>query len=442
MATINPTASRSGGNRLAAFIVLAMLLGVLAGWLINQHYVTIDPKYIKVFSDLFLNAIKMIIAPLVLSTLTVGIAQMGSGSAIGRVGLKAIAWFVVASFISLLLGMFFANVLQPGVGNIAPALGTVSKDLTDLQGKAQGTDFITFLTKNVVPTSIFKAGADNMLLQIVVFSMLFGVALSSLGSKGKLLVDMLDQVSHVMIKMTTYVMKAAPIAVFAAMSSVIAERGLPFLNTMAKFMGFFYIALIVLWVLLVFVGYLFLGGRVFALVREIKEAFFLSFATASSEAAYPKILDALDRFGVSRKISTFVLSLGYSFNLDGSMMYCTFASIFIAQLYEIPMTLQVQFGMLMFLMLTSKGMAGIPSASLVVILGALQQFGLPQEGMILIFAIDRFLDMGRSATNAVGNSIAAAVIGKWEGELLSVDAAAKRALSIKHEAEATVEHHL
>ena len=237
-------------------------------------------------------------------------------------------------------------------------------------------------------------------------------------------------------------MKAAPLAVFAAMATVVADKGLAVLLTYGKFMGSFYIALFVLWALLVFVGYLFLGKRVFTLLKEIKEAFFLSFATASSEAAYPKILDALDRFGVNRKISSFVMPLGYSFNLDGSMMYCTFAALFISQFYNLPLTTSQQIQMLLILMVSSKGMAGIPSASLVVIAGTLAQFGLPLEGMLLILGIDRFLDMGRSATNAVGNSIASAVIGKWEGELLSVEDAAKRASMIQEEANATLDHHV
>jgi Na+/H+-dicarboxylate symporter len=245
-----------------------------------------------------------------------------------------------------------------------------------------------------------------------------------------------------MIKLTGYVMKAAPLAVFAAISSVVAEKGLSVLITYGKFMGSFYIALFVLWALLIAVGYVFLGKRVFTLMREVKEAFFLSFATASSEAAYPKILDALDRFGVSRKISSFVMPLGYSFNLDGSMMYCTFASLFIAQFYGIELPMGTQIAMLFTLMVTSKGMAGIPSASLVVIAGTLAQFNLPVEGMLLILGVDRFLDMGRSATNAVGNSIASAVVAKWEGELLPEDQAAKRALDIQAEAAATMDHHL
>ena len=446
MANINRNA-KSGSGRLAVYIVVAMILGIIFGWMVNQKMITIDMSYIGLLSTLFLRAIKMIIAPLVFSTLVVGIAQMGQGSAVGRVGLKALLWFVTASVVSLFLGLVFANLFQPGVGSTLTALTPeqIAAGKDKLAGFSQGvkdSGFVAFITAQLIPTSFVDAAAGNKLLQIVFFSVFFGVALGALGNKGHGLVDLLDQLSHVMIKLTGYVMKAAPLAVFAAISSVVAEKGLSVLVTYGKFMGSFYIALFALWSLLIAVGYVFLGKRVFTLMREVKEAFFLSFATASSEAAYPKILDALDRFGVSRKISSFVMPLGYSFNLDGSMMYCTFASLFIAQFYGIELSTGTQIAMLFTLMVTSKGMAGIPSASLVVIAGTLAQFGLPVEGMLLILGVDRFLDMGRSATNAVGNSIASAVVAKWEGELLPEDQAAKRALDIQAEAAATMDHHL
>jgi len=261
--------------------------------------------------------------------------------------------------------------------------------------------------------------ANNEILQIVVFSMFFGVALAALGEKGKTLVKSIDELSHVMLKITGYVMKLAPLAVLAAMAATVAVNGLEILLKFAVFMGDFYIGLFLLWGLLILAGFLVLGPRVFKLLVLIKEAFLLSFATASSEAAYPKILDALDRFGVKRKISSFVMPMGYSFNLDGSMMYCTFATLFIAQAYNIQLPLGTQITMLLILMLTSKGMAGVPRASLVVIAATLNQFNIPEAGLLLILGVDTFLDMGRSATNAVGNSIATAVVGKWEGELLS-----------------------
>ncbi|HGF4016799.1 TPA: dicarboxylate/amino acid:cation symporter, partial [Burkholderia cenocepacia] len=276
--------------------------------------------------------------------------------------------------------------------------------------------------------------------QIVVFSMFFGVALAALGDRGKVLIAAIDQLSHVMLKITGYVMKLAPLAVMAAMAATVAVNGLSVLLKFAVFMGDFYVSLFLLWALLVCAGLVFLGPRVFKLLVLIKEAFMLSFATASSEAAYPKILDALDRFGVKRKISSFVMPMGYSFNLDGSMMYCTFASLFIAQAYNMHLSLGTQITMLLVLMLTSKGMAGVPRASLVVIAATLHQFGLPEAGLLLILGVDTFLDMGRSATNAVGNSIASAVVAKWEGQLLSEAEAEANAARIEAEQEATIAH--
>ncbi|HEY2628150.1 MAG TPA: cation:dicarboxylase symporter family transporter, partial [Usitatibacter sp.] len=258
----------------------------------------------------------------------------------------------------------------------------------------------------------------------------FGIALASLGEKAKTLVAAIDELSHAMLKITGYVMKLAPIAVLCAMAATVATNGLGILLKFAVFMGDFYIGLIILWCLLVTAGFVVLGPRIFRLLVLIKEAFMLSFATASSEAAYPKILDALDRFGVNRKISSFVMPMGYSFNLDGSMMYCTFATLFIAQAYDIHLPIGTQVTMLLILMLTSKGMAGVPRASLVVIAATLNQFGIPEAGLLLILGVDTFLDMGRSATNAIGNSIASAAVAKWEGELMPADAAEKHALKL------------
>jgi Na+/H+-dicarboxylate symporter len=270
--------------------------------------------------------------------------------------------------------------------------------------------------------------------------MFFGVALASLGDKARTLVNAIDELSHAMLKITGYVMKLAPLAVFAAMAATVAVNGLAILLKFAVFMGDFYLGLFVLWGVLIGAGFLFLGPRVFKLLVLIKEAFLLSFATASSEAAYPKILDALDRFGVKRKISSFVMPMGYSFNLDGSMMYCTFAVLFIAQAYNIHLPLGTQITMLLILMLTSKGMAGVPRASLVVIAATLNQFNIPEAGLLLILGVDTFLDMGRSATNAVGNSIATAVVAKWEGELMSESDAEVNAKALDEEAGATLAH--
>jgi Na+/H+-dicarboxylate symporter len=407
----------------AVTILLAMLLGILIGYVVFLNFP--DKKaaseiagYISIMSDIFLRLIKMLIAPLVFSTLVVGIAHMGDASAVGRVFGKALGWFVTASLISLVLGLVMANLLEPGKN-----LGLPLPDIGASAGLATSKFTLKDFVSHLVPKSFAEAMANNEILQIVVFSMFFGVAMAALGDKAKVLVTAIDELSHVMLKITGYVMKLAPLAVLAAMAATVSVNGLEILLKFAVFMGDFYLGLFLLWGVLILAGFAFLGSRVFKLLVLIKEAFLLSFATASSEAAYPKILDALDRFGVKRKISSFVMPMGYSFNLDGSMMYCTFATLFIAQAYDIHLPLSTQITMLLILMMTSKGMAGVPRASLVVIAATLNQFHIPEAGLLLILGVDTFLDMGRSATNAVGNSIATAVVAKWEGELLPEEAA-------------------
>ncbi|QVN16103.1 dicarboxylate/amino acid:cation symporter [Burkholderia sp. LAS2] len=427
-------------NAAAVWILIAMVAGIAIGYMVFTSFP--DKKaaaeiagYISLVSDVFLRLIKMVIGPLVFSTLVVGIAHMGDAASVGRVFAKAFGWFVTASLVSLLLGLLMANLLRPG-DNLGLPLPDIGASANLATSKFTLKDFVG----HMVPKSFAEAMANNEILQIVVFSMFFGVALAARGERGKILIAAIDQLSHVMLKITGYVMKLAPLAVMAAMAATVAVNGLSVLLKFAVFMGDFYVSLFLLWALLVCAGLLFLGRRVFKLLLLIKEAFMLSFATASSEAAYPKILDALDRFGVKRKISSFVMPMGYSFNLDGSMMYCTFASLFIAQAYNIHLSLGTQITMLLVLMLTSKGMAGVPRASLVVIAATLHQFGLPEAGLLLILGVDTFLDMGRSATNAVGNSIASAVVAKWEGQLLSEAEAEANAARIEAEQEATIAH--
>ncbi|MDF3833492.1 dicarboxylate/amino acid:cation symporter [Cupriavidus basilensis] len=404
-------------SHITTYIVIAMILGGLVGYACHTAFP--DPRlakdvagYISIVTDVFLRLIKMIIAPLVFSTLVIGIAHMGDASTVGRVGVKALGWFITASLVSLTLGLIMATLMQPGshIGLPLPEVGAA----TNLKTNAFTLkDFVA----HTVPRSVAEAMANNEILQIVVFSIFFGTALSALGERGARMAGVIEDLAQVMLKITGAVMWLAPVAVFAAIASTVTTQGLGILLTFAKFMGSFYLALIVLWGLLTLAGMVFLGKRTFTLIRLIREPFLLSFSTASSEAAYPKLLEALDRFGVNRKISSFVLPLGYSFNLDGSMMYCTFAVLFIAQAYDIHLPLGTQITMLLLLMLTSKGMAGVPRASLVVIAATLNQFNMPEAGLLLIMGVDQFLDMGRSATNAVGNSIASAVVAKWEGQL-------------------------
>jgi len=400
-------------NRLTIYIIAGLILGVGAGYLAN--IILADPKgfaeQMSLITTMFLRLIKMIIAPLVFSTLVVGIAKMGDAAEVGRVGIKALGWFVIASVISLSLGLILVNLFRPGDG-MAPYLdpnATIDLAKSSLTLK----EFITHL----IPSSIVDGMAKNEILQIVVFSIFFGTAAAAVGPRAAPMIDAIDGVAHVMLKVTGYVMNFAPIAVFAAVTGIIAKSGVQVLSTYGVFMGEFYIAIILLWVVLTIAGFIFLGPRVFALLKELREPTILAFSTASSEAAFPKTLEGLERFGVKNRIAAFVLPVGYSFNLDGSMMYCTFATVFIAQAYGIEMSLGTQITMMMVLMLTSKGMAGVPRASLVVIAATLDQFNIPAAGMVLLLGIDHFLDMARSATNVIGNGIATAVVAKWEGEL-------------------------
>jgi Na+/H+-dicarboxylate symporter len=404
-------------NKLTAMILVSMLVGILTGHLYRSNVT--DPAAIAAFAsnisiltDIFLRLIKMIIAPLVFSTLVVGIAKMGDSQTVGRVGIKAMAWFMTASLVSLALDLVMVNLLQPGVGLNLPLPDVAAKSgisATAITLK----DFVT----HAIPKSVVEAMATNEILQLVIFSLFFGVAAAGLGEKSKPVVDVMESIANIMLKVTGYVMNFAPFAVFGAITALIAKQGLGILLTYGTFVGEVYGSILILWVLLLLMGSLFLGRRVLSLPKFIREPILLAFSTASSEAAYPKTLQGLKRFGCSEKISSFVLPVGYSFNLDGSMMYCTFATMFIAQAYGIEITIAQQITMLLLLMVTSKGMAGVPRASLVVIAAAMAQFHIPEAGLLLLLGVDHFLDMARSATNVMGNAIASSVVAKLEGEL-------------------------
>jgi Na+/H+-dicarboxylate symporter len=403
-------------NKNFIYVMIGLLLGVALGT--ASYYSFPDKataaevaKYMSLVSTVFLKLIKMIIGPLVLSTLVVGIGHMGDAATVGRVGAKTMGWFVSASVVSLLLGLLMVDLLQPGVGIAIADQGANTANLT-----TQAFSVDNFID-HLVPTSLFKSLADGEILQIVVFSIFAGVAIMAMGERGKPLLELADGVAHMMLNITSYVMKVAPIAVCASVASVITKSGPGILLNFAKFLGGFYLTLLILWIILLAVGYLVIGPRMGELVRRMREPFLLAFSTASSEASYPKILEQLQKFGVSRRIASFVLPLGYSFNLDGTMAYTTFASMFIAQAYGVDMPLSKQLLMAAVLMLTSKGVAGVPRASLVVILATLKQFGIPEAGLFLILGIDQFLDMGRSATNVIGNSLAASAVAKFEHDL-------------------------
>jgi len=409
-------------TKLTWYILFALVLGIVAGWATNA---AIDDgsaasaerlkqiaEYLSIVTALFLRLIKMIIAPLVFSTLVAGIAHMGDIAALGRVGLRSLIWFIGASLVSLTLGLILVNVLQPGVGlnlPLPPVTAASGVETAAFNLK----DFITHL----IPSSIFDAMSTNEILPIVIFSIFFGVALTAVGEGGKPIVRGVEALVKVMLQVTNYVMRFAPFAVFTAVASAIAEKGPEILYTFGKFVGSFYLGLAILWALLIGACFVIVGPRTRHLVRYIREPVVLAFSTASSEAAYPRTLEALDRFGVPPRIASFVLPLGYSFNLDGSMMYMTFATIFIAQAYGIDLSIGQEVTMLLVLMITSKGMAGVPRASLVVIAATMSMFKIPEAGLLLILAVDHFLDMGRSATNVVGNAVASSVVARWEGNL-------------------------
>jgi Na+/H+-dicarboxylate symporter len=362
---------------------------------------------------IFLRLIKMIIAPLVIATLVTGIAKMGDIATVGRIGAKALGWFLFASFISLSLGLILVNLFAPGKTMHLPL-----PDVSSTSGvRAEDLSLLGFIN-HAIPISILDAMARNEILQIVVFSVFFGCAMAALGERSRSMLDVLDALAHIMLKVTSYVMWFAPLAVFGALTSTIGTSGIDIVRVYGVFMGEFYLSMAILWLVLIALGAVVIGKPVLRLMRRIREPAVLAFSTASSEAAYPKTLEELERFGCSNRVASFVLPMGYSFNLDGSMLYCTFAVMFIAQVYGIELSMGQQLTMLAILMLTSKGIAGVPRASLVVISATLAQFKIPEAGLVLLLGIDHFLDMGRSATNVIGNSIATAVISKSEGEFV------------------------
>lgn len=417
---INENRLMTKGNRLTLFILVAMALGVLTGYIVhsNSSPETIQKfsTNVKLLSNIFIRLVQMIIAPLVFSTLVVGIAKLGDMKTVGRVGGKAILWFITASLISLLLGMLLVNYFEPGKYISLSQADTAG--LQDLMGKQKSFSLQNFV-EHVIPKSFIEAMATNEMLQLVVFSVFFGVATAAIGDFAKPLIKALDVVAHVILKMVGYVMNFAPFGVFGAIAAVVAAKGLSIFNFYLIYFGYFLMGIAILWMILLGVGFLILKGRMIELLRRIGGPLLIAFSTTSSEAVFPKLTEELERFGCRDKIVAFVLPLGYSFNLDGSMMYMTFASLAIAQAYGIHLDLGTQLTMLVVLMLTSKGIAGVPRASLVVVLATCAMFNIPPEGVALILPIDHFCDMFRSMTNVVGNALATSVVSKWEGELES-----------------------
>lgn len=393
-------------------LIVQIFLGMFLGIIVGYFWKEAAPS-LHILSDIFMRLIKMIIAPLVFSVLVVGVAKVGDFKSVGRIGVKTILYFTTAAIISLLLGLMIVNIAAPGK-SMHLELPAVTADAGVAASK--GFDAKNFV-EHIIPSSIAEAMANNEILPIVIFALFFGVAAASAGNKGKVVVDFFDSVSHIMFKVTNYVMAFAPFGVFGALAAVVAKQGLGVLTGYLYLISTFYLGLLLFIFVVLFLVCFFMKIPFFRLLNFIKEPILLAFSTASSEAAMPKTIESLERFGCGNRIISFVLPLGYSFNLDGSMMYMTFATVFIAQAYGIEMSTGDQITMLLILLVTSKGMAGIPRASLVVIAGMLDHFHIPVAGLLLLLGIDQLLDMGRSATNVVGNAVATAVISKWEGEL-------------------------
>jgi proton glutamate symport protein len=387
-------------------IFIALLAGIVVGYLWPGVGVAVRP-----LGELFLRMIKMIIAPLLFSTLVVGIAGTGDLKTMGRIGLKAVIWFEVATTVALAVGLIMVNVFQPGAG-VTLTLGGDTRELTTMAHSAQGGWDILL---HLIPTSVVDAMARGDILQIVVFASFFGIALVSVGAPGRPLVDLLDSLAHVMFRVTNYVMLAAPIGVFGAMASTVGGKGIGVLFTLGKLVAVMYASLAVFVVIVIGGAALLTRVPLLAFVRTIREPFLIAFTTASSEAALPRALEVMEQFGVPKAIVSFVLPTGYSLNLDGSTLYLSAASLFIAQLAGIPLTLGQQLLMVITLMLTSKGVAGVPRAGLVILTATLATFGLPLEGAALLLGIDQILDMGRTAVNVMGNCIATVVVARWEG---------------------------
>jgi len=403
-------------SKLTILVFAALCLGIVAG--LAGHALIRDPHtveaiggWLDLVTEVFLRAIKMLIAPLVISTLLSGIARAAETGALGRIALRAISWFITASIASLLIGLTIVELQAPGVGL---HLTAAASSAADGIARAAPPTFSGFI-EHLLPNSIIEAMSANQVLQIVMFTLVAGVALARIGEKGAPLLHLAESVSHMTLKMAAYVMLSAPLAVFTALASVLLRRGAGIIGTFAAYVGGIYLALAILWAVLITAGVLVLGARrQWLLMKAIREPALLAFATTSSESAYPILLAKLEDFGVPNRIASFVLPLGYSFNLVGSMCYGTFAAIFLAQAYDVPLNAAQVTQLLLLLFLASKGIANVPRASLLVVAAILPYFQIPEAGVVLVLAVDSFVDMGRTCTNTVATAIAAASVAQWE----------------------------
>ncbi len=400
----------NSNTRLTLYILIAFILGVIFGWVKPDYAIKMQP-----LADIFLRMIKMIIAPLIFATLTVGIAGHSDMKYLGKIGLKAIIYFEIATTLALIIGLVMANILKPGAG-FTIDVNSASMAIVDKMQAAnvvQHSGFVNLLI-DAFPESIIDAMARGHLLQIVVFAIFFAISISACGSKAKPVMDIMRSMCDIMFKFTQFIMKFAPMGVFGAISATIGQNGVKILVSYAKLIGITYLSLFVFLILVLAVACRIIRVSFVDLLRTIKTPALLAFTTATSEAALPKAMEQMEKFGVPKSIVSFVMPMGYTFNLDGSTLYLTLATLFCAQIAGIDIPIDKQIMIMLALMLTSKGIAGVPRVSLVILTGTLSSFGLPVIGVAVLLGIDQILDMGRTTVNLIGNCVATAVVARWE----------------------------
>ncbi|CAN7636876.1 cation:dicarboxylase symporter family transporter [Peribacillus frigoritolerans] len=403
---------------LASQIFIGLILGIIVGAIFYGNESA--QSFLQPFGDIFLRMIKMIVVPIIVSSLIVAVAGVGDLKAVGKLGAKSLSYFVVVTMIAIAIGLISANIIQPGAGvNMNNLEQTDISTYVDTAETKQHESFVDTLV-HIVPSNPVKAMVEGDMLAIIFFSVLFGLSIAAIGEKGKPVFRFFQGVAEGMFYLTNMVMKFAPIGVFALIGVTISKFGLESLIPLGKLALSVYGTMIFFVIVILGLIAKFVGFNIFTLIKLLKEELILAFSTASSEAVLPKIMEKMEKAGCPKHIATFVIPTGYSFNLDGSTLYQALAAIFIAQMYGIDLSMYEQITLMLVLMITSKGIAGVPGVSFVVLLATLGTVGIPIEGLAFIAGIDRILDMGRTVVNVIGNSLAAIVISKWEGQFNEV----------------------
>ncbi|MES1042686.1 MULTISPECIES: cation:dicarboxylate symporter family transporter [Peribacillus] len=399
---------------LASQIFIGLILGIIVGAIFYGSETA--QNFLQPFGDIFLRMIKMIVVPIIVSSLIVAVAGVGDLKAVGKLGAKSLSYFVVVTMIAIAVGLISANIIQPGAGvNMNNLEQTDISTYVDTAETKQHESFVDTLV-HIVPSNPVKAMVEGDMLAIIFFSVLFGLSIAAIGEKGKPVFRFFQGVAEGMFYLTNMVMKFAPIGVFALIGVTISKFGLESLIPLGKLALSVYGTMIFFVIVILGLIAKFVGFNIFTLIKLLKEELILAFSTASSEAVLPRIMEKMEKAGCPKHIATFVIPTGYSFNLDGSTLYQALAAIFIAQMYGIDLSMYEQITLMLVLMITSKGIAGVPGVSFVVLLATLGTVGIPIEGLAFIAGIDRILDMGRTVVNVIGNSLAAIVISKWEGQ--------------------------